>query len=393
MNAPTSLAPAAQAPITTVSSNPAENLVGLLIVDGWQAVTKIDKPDQGANSDLSGGFFSVGYICEKDIEENKRKKKVKAFLKVIDVQKAIMLYGHLPLMERLRLMSSSFSFECDILELCRNAKLDRIVKVISKGDLPPPDGSMFELPYILFEIADGDVRKIVSRSDKIDDAWRFRVLHDVAVGIQQLHSKDIAHQDLKPSNVLIFDEKKEGAKIGDLGCSTSLARSGVRDGEMIPGDKFYAPPEQAFGIRPEEWIDRCQAADLYHLGTLAAFLFAGLVPINFYLEKLPVEARPPLWGGKGRCDYRTALPALQATFSEYVETIQNDFPAWARHRLSELIVHACNPDYSSRGDPSSRRRTGRPIGIETFVSRFNRLAKDAEIEFMKEVEGSAPEAL
>jgi len=378
-------APATPAPAAPVSTNPAENLLGQVIAEEWKVVSKIDKPDDGANQDLSGGFFSVGYFVEHlhKMDSDKKKGPLKAFLKVIDVQKAIELYGNLPLMERLRLVSHGHTFECDILDICHNAKLDRIVKVIAKGDLPPPAGSMFELPYILFEIAEGDLRKIASRSNKIDDVWRFSVLHDVAVGIQQLHGQAIAHQDLKPSNVLVFDERKQGAKIADFGCSTTMNRAGIREGQPIPGDALYAPPEQALGVRPEQWVDRCEAADLYHLGSLAAFMFSNLLPTIYYLEKLPADVLPKRWNGNGRCDYKTALPLFQATFTEYVEQISQDFPDWARDRLAEIIINACNPDYTERGDPSSRARTGRPIGIETFVSRFNRLAKDAEVEANK----------
>lgn len=105
-----------------------------------------------------------------------------------------------------------------------------------EGSLPIP------LPFIMFELADGDVRKVIAKASQIDDAWRFNVLHDVAVGLQQLHSKKIAHQDLKPSNVLLFDAEKRGAKIGDLGRASIMGTGASHDQMTIAGAKSYAPP-------------------------------------------------------------------------------------------------------------------------------------------------------
>src|SRR6266851_917241 len=52
--------------------------------------------------------------------------------------------------------------------------------------------------------ADGDVRKHLSPTQSLDIVWILRCLHHIATGLHQLHSAKVAHQDLKPSNVLAF---------------------------------------------------------------------------------------------------------------------------------------------------------------------------------------------
>ena len=52
--------------------------------------------------------------------------------------------------------------------------------------------------YIVFELADGDVRSVISAADDLDVAWAIRSLHHMAVGLAQLHRTGIAHQDVKP---------------------------------------------------------------------------------------------------------------------------------------------------------------------------------------------------
>ncbi len=373
---------ASEAPLS--GANFAENLIGHEFPNGWVITDKLQKPGSMGAKDLTGSFFSIGYTATKTEKESSGRSVTKnAFVKVIDVQRALTLNTGTSLMDRLKLVTDGHTFECSILDVCIKAKLDRVVSIIDKGELSAPTGTLVGVPYIMFELADGDLRKIVSRSNKIDDAWRLRVLHDVAVGIQQLHGQRIAHQDLKPSNVLVFDTDRKGAKIGDLGRASQRGMNIDHDDFVIAGHPSYAPPEQMFGVIPERWEDRREGCDLYHLGTLATFLFSGITPTDHYLNSLPVDVRPARWGGNGSCNYHAALPFLIAEFTDFLSKIANDLPSWARAEITTIIENACNPDFAKRGDPAARRRVGSPLGIEAFVSRFDRLAKQAEIESRK----------
>lgn len=354
------------------STTSTDNLVGQTFHDGWTIIRKLPKPGTRGAEDLTGSWFSMGYIASKGDKE--------AFLKVIDVQRALIFSPVSTLMERMKLVTDSHGFECSILEICSKAKLDRVVQILAMGELPPPQGTWIPIPFILFELADGDVRKIVSRTNKLDDAWRLNVLHNVAVGLQQLHGQQIAHQDLKPSNVLLFDRNDGGAKIGDLGQASRNGMNSNHDGLVIAGATNYAPPEQVFGIIPERWEDRREGCDLYHLGSLVTYIFAGITPTDYYMKTLAEEIRPFMWQGRGTCDYQKALPMLKLSFTAFVVEVGSNFPEWAKNELSQIVINACNPDYTKRGDPDARKRAGSPIGIETFVSRFDRLAKRALVE-------------
>lgn len=352
----------------------ASNLIGTALADGWTITKQLPRPGTAGAEELTGAWFSLGYIASNGKKE--------AFVKVIDVQKAIQSHMNMPLIQRLKVLTDSHTFECTILDICTQAKLDRVVRIIAQGEIAPLLGATMPIaiPYIMFELADGDVRKIISRTDKIDDAWRFRVLHDVAVGLTQLHGQDIAHQDLKPSNVLLFEQENRGAKIGDLGRASRKGLEAAHDKMAIAGALNYAPPEQVYGVVPERWEDRREGCDLYQLGSLATFMFSGITPTAHYVQALSLDVRPRLWQGHGNCDYQTALPLLASAFAEFVLQIQVDLPKWAMPELSQIIINACNPDYSKRGDPDSRRRVGSKLGIDTFVSRLDRLAKRAVVE-------------
>lgn len=353
------------------------SLIGTSIDGGWTIIEELPRAGNIGAQDLTGGQFSIGCIVERITKD---KKKERAFLKVIDLNKAAAEFPG-DVIRGLKLATDANTVERTILDICEKARLDRIIRVLGVGELPANSAvGGLPTPYILFENADGDLRKLIGIGSKFDDSWKLRVLHDVAVGLQQLHRHKIAHQNLKPSNVLIFNDDGEGAKIGDLGRSSRQGLTAPHDGLKVAGALAYAPPEQVYGITPTRWEDRREGCDLYHLGTLAFFLFAGQVPNDHYRKRLPPDVLPVAWQGQGKTDYATALPFLNAALTEFVALVGVDFPEWGRDELSQIVSNACAPDYEKRGDPDARKRTQSPLGIETFVSRFDRLARRALVK-------------
>ncbi|SDP90866.1 Protein kinase domain-containing protein [Rhodoferax sp. OV413] len=353
----------------------ASKLVNERLDGGWTVVEQLTRPGELGAEDLTGSWFSFGYVAEKGGK--------KAFLKVVDVERALADDGKTSLMNRLKNLTDVHTFECDILDVCTKARLDKVVQILGKGEIPAAANAPMgiPIPYILFEHAEGgDARKLVSRSNKIDDAWRLSVLHQVAVGIQQLHSQDIAHQDLKPSNILLFSKDGSNAKIGDLGRASRKGTDTKHDLENWAGSTRYAPPEQVYGLIPEHWVDRREGCDLYHLGSLAIFLFTGVSLTSYYVSNISKDVLPKAWTGNGTCDYKTALPVLTSVFTSFIDNVCCALPEWGKAELSQIIISACNPDFTKRGDLNARKKQGNPIGIETFVSRFDRLAKRALVE-------------
>jgi serine/threonine protein kinase len=349
----------------------AYNLVGVELPGGWTLVKRTRIP--GLSPEESGSNFSVGYVAQKGPTE--------AFVKIFDLGGVLTRHGG-NLMKAMMSVAQDHQYECQLLEICEAAKLDRVVRVLARGqvEIPVPGAFPTPVPYIVFEKADCDIRKALAKADAIEDAWRFRMLHQVAVGLTQLHGKQIAHQDLKPSNILIFESASGGAKIGDLGrASRNDGSRASHDAYTIAGDPNYAPPEQAFGVLAPEWRDRREGCDLYHLGALTGFVFTGVTPNSHYI-RLPAEMRPPIWTGTWAGRYTDVLPFISAAFADYLQRIESDFPAWCRAEVLTMISQMCDPDFARRGDPDARKRVGSPLGLERFVSRFDRLSKMAEIK-------------
>jgi len=122
-------------------------------------------------------------------------------------------------------------------------------------------------------------------------------LHDVAVGLKQLHGVEIGHQDLKPSNVLLY---KKGiiSKIGDLRRSLCWDITAPHeDGGNFPGDFAYAPPEFLYRFIEPDFNLRVRATDMYLLGSLVVFYFTGANMTALIAKNMDVNFRWDKWGG------------------------------------------------------------------------------------------------
>lgn len=225
--------------------------------------------------------------------------------------------------------------------------------------------------YIIFEEADGDVRQYLSDSD-FDSAWNFRALHHIATGIGQVHKLGSVHQDVKPSNVLVFAGAT--SKITDFGCASTKGGGSPRGHIQIAGDPQYAPPELRYGHVPDDWGSRRVGCDLYHLGSMAVFLFSDVSMNGLLFDEVPDEYLPGRWFG----DYFEVLPYLQNAFSSALELFSVDVPSDYRQELLDLVEQLCNPDPRKRGWRRNFRRGRNQYTVEPFVGRFDLLAAKAE---------------
>ena len=116
-----------------------------------------------------------------------------------------------------------------------------MVRALGHGSIRLP-GFANDIHYLLFELADSVLREHAALEKTLDMALNLKILHQVALGLEALHFNQISHQDLKPSNVLLFGELT--AKLGDLGHAHD--RSVPRPGKngTIAGDPGHAGQRQ-----------------------------------------------------------------------------------------------------------------------------------------------------
>lgn len=346
-----------------LNGKPSDSLVGLNLENGWIVDSIVKKtPNQ------TGGAFSSSYIV-KDANNKE------AFLKAVDFSGALQTNDP---MSALQELTSAFLFEKNLLYKCRDRKLNKVVLPICDGKIKVPGfhSTISEVFYIIFELANSDIRVVVDSLGFFDLAFYLRSLHNIAVGIKQLHTNGIAHQDLKPSNILVT--KEEISKVSDLGRSSDKNIPFQYDHLIIPGDVNYAPLEQEYNYHFSNDFDEKYASDLYLFGSLFFFYFSGMsarqATITNVLSKF----------GNNFCftDFKNDLPVLEYGFAESLDKIKTELDKYCPLLSNDivcLIKSLCQPDPVKRGYPYKRSSKKYDFSMERYVSKLDLLARKAEL--------------
>jgi serine/threonine protein kinase len=347
----------------------AESLLGRTLIGGWVVTQRLNRA-----AGATGGTFSVPYLAELDGE--------RAFVKALDYAKA---FGNTNAStpEILQYMTAAFTFEKAVLERCRAKRMRRVALPIGSGTLDVPEVSpISQVDYLILEVADHDVRAHLDALTDFDAAWRVRTLHQAATALRQLHAELIAHQDVKPSNFLVF--KDDGAKITDFGRSARQGYSSPHDQMCCAGDQSYSAPELLFDYALPDWKARRVGNDVYMLGSLLYFFFAGVSMTAAMHAFLHQSHTPGEWGG----DYAGVLPYVReafnratAAFTEAAEKVVA--PSIARD-LTTIVRELCEPDPLLRGDPKYRGTRRDQYSLERYVTRFNVIASRLEMRLQSD---------
>lgn len=344
--------------------NPANSLAGVVLDSTWEVLTPITPLGHS-----TGSTFSIGYQVR-----NARTKEI-AFLKALDLIGAMAKTSM-----DLRDLLNAHAYEQAVLERCFGAR--NVAVAIDHGEYRDPAAPHLPVPYLVFDLAQGDIRS-QRVSTAFDVAFKLRCLHHVTAGMQQLHARRISHQDLKPSNVLVFGDQV--SRIGDLGRAIDGLNGSIYDDYRFAGDHQYAPPEILYHapLSPE-WADKRLSADLYQLGSLIFYLFTDTQANAHLLLHLAPAHLPASWGDS----YANLLPHLIAGFGRsmdgFAEALERELAGYprAQARIRRIVECLCHPDPLLRGHPANRRGHHNPYGLERFVSEMDLLATAAEYKLL-----------
>jgi len=336
-------------------------LQGRTLKTGWKVMEKAtSKPGS------TGGNFSVCYIVKKENQVG--------FLKAINI--LAFLREDVDLLDAMTAMLNTYNFEKEILTRCKNKKLSRVSKLLEASFENIPGFIVPNVYYMIFEKADGDVRNHINFSTLIDDAWKLRSLHNIATGIKQLHGIEISHQDIKPSNVFIYD--KVVSKVGDLGRSLCETLSSPHSNMNFAGDPRYAPPEVFHKFVLTEWKDKVFAIDCYLLGSMATFYFTGQSMTALLSQKINPSINIL------SLNFENALPYWVSAFDEALVVVtEHTKDIQDQSKLIEAIRMLCFPDPRKRGHFKNIRESGNNYQLQRFVEIFNLLARKAEYRITK----------
>lgn len=329
----------------------AERLQGMTLAEGWQVNRLLHR-----SPEATGGIFSHSYEVEKE--------GTLAFMKALDFSEAF--EPGQDTLRRLREFISAFENERDVLEHCKGRRLSHVTLALAHGFVDVPDMGSIEgrVYYLIFEMADGDVRRQLSTLTEADELWCMEALRSVALGLWQVHRERIAHQDVKPSNVLNYSDGV--FKLADFGRASRAGTAALHDEYLFPGDRTYAPFELLYGYTHPDFIARRVGTDLFMLGNIAAFLFSGTNITADVAVRLDPQHHWKNWTGT----YSEVLPYVQEAFGRVLADLSIDLPPLVRDEVLSLVAQLCEPDLLRRGHP---RGLGTPtqFSLERYVSRLD----------------------
>jgi serine/threonine protein kinase len=301
-------------------------------------------------------MFSQSYQVKKD-------SKV-GFLKAFDFSMAF--EPGADTIQIINALTAGYQHEKAVLDHCADRSLSKVVLALDHGHVDVPGHGVMEgrVYYLIFEMADGDVRCQMDMTTRFDVVWSMRALKDVALGLWQVHKEMIAHQDTKPSNVLVYEGR--GFKIADFGRSSRKGYPVWHDDAKCAGDKSYSPPELLYGHTHADFVPRRIGADLYMLGNIAAFLFSGRNVTGLLLGNLNSAHHPSVWTGT----YDQVLPYLSASFSKLLEDLAPQIDVVVREDVLRIIRELCTPDLSRRGHPRGLGRHDQ-YSLQRYVSMLD----------------------
>jgi serine/threonine protein kinase len=331
-------------------------LEGLSLKNGWRVVKLVVQSD-----DATGGMFSCSYRAEKDGKQ--------FFLKAFDFSRASQAVD---LALALQQLTTAYLYERDILLYCNERRLRRVVHAVDHGEVQVPGfpGVNGRVLYLIFELAEGNLRQQVNINSRLDTMWCMKALKETAAAMRQVHGIRIAHQDTKPSNVLKFGST---FRLADFGRASREGYAALHDHLAVAGDRTYAPPEQLYDMRDPDFSTRRFGCDLYMLGNLAAFLFTGINVTAALFDRLDPRFRPDKWNDT----YSKVLPYLVAAYTDVISDIRQKIDIAVVSEIVPIIQELCNPDLGQRGCPKGIKR-GNQYSLERYDSRLNLISQKVE---------------
>lgn len=153
--------------------------------------------------------------------------------------------------------------EIDILLRLNHPNIVRLEKIIYDQEFPVGDHNEQDVKddciHFGFEMCKFDLHKMVYYQST-PKLLKKKIMVDILLGLEYIHSRGIIHRDMKPANVLItYQGEIPVAKICDFNLSKPFCKQGINSPKIITS--CYRPPEvvenKVYDTKVDIWSTAC----------------------------------------------------------------------------------------------------------------------------------------
>lgn len=170
------------------------------------------------------------------------------------------------------------------IKLLRHMRHENIIAI--KDILPPPRRRDFDDVYVVYELMDTDLSRIIESKQNLSEGHRQYFLYQILRGLKYIHSANVLHRDLKPGN--LFINANCDLKIGDFGLARTSSSSEVDFMTEYVVTRWYRAPELLLNA-----ADYTAAIDVWSVGCIfmELFIHEPLFPGRDYMHQLRTIAK------------------------------------------------------------------------------------------------------
>lgn len=285
--------------------------------------------------------------------------------------------------------AEAFHFESMLSQECAGNHMGNVIRYLDSGELKLDEYAVKNVAYIVYEMSEGKVGtflKFSSKANFIADLGvlveKLKSLHQVTKGVKQLHTHLIAHHNITPHSIEVFDDEKL-FKVGGLQKSRTrqeLLNSPVA-AKLFDGDYTYAPPEAFFGYKMSEDMSTYYQIDTYMLGNLIVYYLSSMNLTTLINEKCPCKLIE--WASQG-AEYQLVLPDIKKAFYESLDVIKTTICVEElRNPILEIIEGLCNPSPDERGYPGGFQKAQANSDLQRVLSKLDVLYNQAQVILYK----------
>ncbi len=268
--------------------------------------------------------------------------------------------------------------ELDLLLRLNHPNIVILEKILYDKEFPKNDHQEEDVKddhiHFCFEISKYDLHKMIYYY-KTNLQINKKIMIDILLGIEYVHSRGIIHRDMKPSNVLIFEEENvPHAKLCDFNLSKPFIFQGINSPKIITS--CYRPPEILEGKLYDTKVDIWSIGCIFYEMVCKKRIISGskdkdiMKEINQMLKR---NKNVPHYASAIPEEYKDIIPLLENIFtmkaeSRWTATQLLNHSYFDSHRDYILAVHEecpLRPPSNPVFEISSRK--DRDEGAKVFI--------------------------